>query len=480
MRLKTSFIALASAVALFSCGGGSSSSSTTNNNNNSGQSSNNKTFRIQAVYEDSCGNESPVTQASLIIHGSDFSNEQIISANANGVMTYSTSASTRDVSIVMPDIIEVAGVNPIEVVTTLEQPMVDAGKIRYYTSDSSQCECRTLNFDAVASARASDYPIFGALGGVDGYSSSSNLGQYNYTQVSQCKPISGNYGAISSMISFDNPDEAFGAFMPSASTDYFVVDQTLVGSQVSINTDEANSKQAATYTGRDSHFRNYAFGYDDTPLYAFDHDDADYYRVTAYNFEDIYGIEGVDRADVFYLNAMNSEDINQTFDLPLTAIDYMELAQLLNGDQPNYDLSHYSGFDFISMTVSARSANGRLFDWYMRAPTSGQLPSIENLDTNAFIPDSTVESLIDTVNFRIGIYGYQGISSYNDYLAKLSTNDGSPATRVSSDWNNYFGSRLSLTMSNVDLSPLKPLASVVKVKYNQPLVSKPSNNRALN
>lgn len=475
MKFNAVFVAIASSL-LFSCGGGGGSSSTTTNGGSVDQGStpNLNTLTVSAVYQDACGNETPVSNASLVIHDANFGNEEVISANANGVITYATASDSRDISVVMPTLGDVQGVTPIEMYTVIDQPMSDELNYRIYTNETAQCECQDIEVLATVPQRATDFPSGGFLDDVNGYSMTPSLGAARFRDIEICKPIQGDYNPISIMLTYNDPEEAFGVFINDFSQPQITVQPNIYGSEVLINTDAQNSTQALTFSDGEGLFRNYVFSHEDKPLYVFDHEDKDYFSVSSYYFEDVNTGTGADRAQMLYFNRLDTENNNQTFDLPIEYVDYSELANVVSGVSETYDLSNYQNYDYLAMSVDAFSQGQSVIYWFLTAPTSGTVPSFDNLDTNQFIPDAQVESLVDNARFTIALGGYEGISSYQDFL----TNSTPVESRTSEAWNHFHYARLAIVLSNLDLGPLPQLSEVTKSITQGKATVMPVKNKA--
>lgn len=93
MNKKCLISAFVTCALLAACGGDKDQKQSTpiHSGDNSGSQTSKpaNTFRVQAQYQDECGNTAPAVNAALIVHDAEFNTEQIINANANGVISYS-------------------------------------------------------------------------------------------------------------------------------------------------------------------------------------------------------------------------------------------------------------------------------------------------------------------------------------------------------------------------------------------------------
>ena len=411
LNMNRNLITMALILTLSACGGsGGSSNSNTESSNNTSQSAG---ITVKAVYLDACGNETNATDAALLIHNNDYSNKQVIKANTSGEMRYSSSNATETVSLIMRGERLVDGIKPISLTTYIDQPVIDMGKIIYRTSDKSACNCQYVNLTVNVPSRASDTGTANFDGQVNNPSVSNYQGFSTADGVEQCAKAGQAMPLVSSHVNFNNPNESFGALFSDVSQ-VDSVEASLQGSPVSIVSADYN-KQIAALIGDTYHFRSYAYAQTDN-VYAYPAEQIDFYSIDAYDFEDLDYLPDVESAYIFTVASTKTTNINQTFDLPRVTIDYTELLGILASDSGSYSLSNSSQFDYMTVSVTGFNPSGEILDWYMYAPTSGNVPKIENIDLSEFISDSDLSARVESLSMAVGARGYDGISSYDDFL----------------------------------------------------------------
>ncbi len=395
---------------LSACGGSGGSSSSSNSSSNNTQS---PAITVSAVYIDACGNESGATDAALIIHNSDYSNKQVIKADTAGKMSYSSNNATETVSLVMRGEFQVDGIKPIALTTYINQPVIDMGKITYRTSDKSACNCQQANLTVNVPSRAADIGNAEFDGQVNQPSVSNHQGFSTAYEVEQCAKVGGEMPLISSHIDFNSPNESFAALFPNINQKDSA-EAVIQGSPVNIISADS-TRQVAAFIDGDYHLRNFAFRESDS-VYSYPIDQIEFYSLDAYNFEDLDYIPNVDSAYMLTAASTRTSNINQTFDLPRVSMDYTELLSILVSDTGSYSLSNSSTFDYMTVSLTGSNPSGAILDWYMYAPTSGNVPKIENIDLSEFISDSDLSARVENLSMGVGARGYDGISSYDDFL----------------------------------------------------------------
>lgn len=150
MNNKILFLSVVTSALLAACGGGGGdkNSTATSSGGNSGSQTTapSNTFTVKAQYKDACGNVAPAPNASLLVHDAEFNTEQVVNADANGVISYSSQSATKNLSILIPGQTALAnGVTPVTLSTYIDQPLSDLGEYSALTFNDSQCECKTIS-----------------------------------------------------------------------------------------------------------------------------------------------------------------------------------------------------------------------------------------------------------------------------------------------------------------------------------------------
>jgi len=432
---------------LVGCGGGGSGGGASITSSNGDNSATVNTLSIMAKYKDSCGNETPASDAALLIHNSDYSNKEIIYADANGLITYKTEQANQTLSILMRGAKdEVNGINPMFLATYIDQPVVDMGDYYQYTGISDACQCQLFEVKVNVPSRINDIGR-GSISGVKGSVKINNdIGYTNFTGLSACKDSTGTWPLIATLIDYNYPEQALAALIPDIST---VVETSaeLEGTVVNINTNHAASTQVSTVIDGKYRLRNYSLNSSDN-VYGFATDAVDFYAVSAYHFESVYDIPNVDDAFIWTLSSENSTNLNKTFDLLLTDIDYISLFDVLVSDSGQYDLSYVPNMDYITVGVEATYNNETVLNWMLFAPISGEVPKIENIDLSAFIAEDTLDASVDRMLMYIDAQGYDGVDGYQDYMN--SRLERTLESRTLDKWSRFDSIYLEVTLSNFD------------------------------
>ena len=447
---------------LSACGGGGNSSSNENTNTNS-----QNTFSVQVVYKDACSNETAATDAAVLIHNSDYSNKTTLYADENGRITYQSEDSEVSLSVIARGQSDVNGIKPIAVTTYVAHPMLDKGKFIHYTYETGQCECNTASFDVYVPSRPGEK----ASSSIYGYNSRGSLSeQYSYTSVSNyefCKPITGDWPLMSFSSTFKYANESYGLltndlFLPS-------YDATITGTKVDISTNAPN-RQVLSFIDGKFHFANYSY-FENTPLFGFDTEQTEFYRIHSYDFIDIYDVPDIDNAYLFTLSTINTQDISQPFDIALPSIDYIRLFDIILSESGHYDLSDIQGLDYISTSIRGYHYAELVFDWYMMAPVQGQVPNIENIDISEFISDGELENSITTLRINASATNYEGINDYQDHQRKVI--DRELEDFILPEWNKQQRYSFNITTSDVEfknmtsIMPTKTQLKTLMIKENQ-------------
>lgn len=452
---KLSVVAAASLL-LIGCGGGSGTSSGAIGGN--GGSTQN-TLSLTLKYENICGQVTPATDAAILIHKNDMSNEKIIMANANGQVEYKSSASTVTFSTIMRDTNLVANTHPVYMRTFIDHPMINADEVVLYTQDESSCTCQTSDLKVNLPVNA-----FVETARLSGVRSTGNMqmevGSVFFSNVEYCQNSAGQWPLVTAFVkSIQN--EAFGAIVNDIAS-VSEVEANLPGVPLSISADDPNV-QVYSWIEGNSYFRNYDHNYSND-VYGFEADEVDFYSIDAYDFTDIYDVEGVDLAYILTSSAVYTDNLYQNFYLQKPELDYLALVEIIDGPG-NYAVEDNYGYDYVVVSLDANYANEPLLSWNIIAPLSGNAINVDNIDISQFISDSLLENYVDGTLISIGARGYAGINGYQDYLTKMIGRE--PADSLNSLWSKRVYSSMTISMSGMnfaDFSSAMSLENVVNAK----------------
>lgn len=454
-------------VLLAACGGSSENSDTEvtqkdNTSNNTPRAS----ISVKALNVDACGNTSIATDAALIIHNNDYSNKEVILADANGSMSYETDNNTETISVLLRGVDEVSGVKPFDIRTYIDHPIIDLGTVYTSSGDTSLCNC----FQNTLSVNVPDRPADTGDAELFGAQRHSNILNYvGYSEIEgieQCSKVGEQPPLVTTIIDFINPAESYAAVIENiqqASS----VSAELWGQPVNIVSPDSY-RQVSAFIDDNHHLISFAFDASSN-VYSYPVEQAEFYSIAAYSFEDIYEIPDIDRAYILRYSNIATTNINQTFDLPLLPINYVELLEVLTSETGSYAISYAGELDFMNVSIIASSYMGSILDWYIYAPTSGQVPNIENLDLSAFISDVDLDANIDTLSIAVGARDYIGISDYDDFLRSKVTRDAGDF--ANDKWSKMDWANFRVTMSGVGISSMAKalpvrLANIDKKREN--------------
>ncbi|MFT5294707.1 MAG: hypothetical protein ACI9YH_000715 [Colwellia sp.] len=470
------FLSVSLVTLLVGCGGGSDSSDSNNSSFSSVNvnSTTSNTLSIMAKYKDSCGNETAATDAALLIHNSDYSNEEIIYADANGLLTYTTDNANQTLSILMREEDEVNGIKPIYLTTFIDQPVVNMGNHYQHTDSIGACQCDLFDLEVNIPGRTSDVGEGSISGGYDDGNVDNNEGTTNFTGVLACKKTSGAWPLISTFIGYINPDEGFAAIIPDIST-MPATTANLVGIPVNVITNDEAITQVSTVIDGKYHLSNYGFQFSSS-LYGFAADSVDFYSVSAYKFKSLNDLLNVDNAYFFTVSSESDSNLNRTFDLPLPEIDYLELFEILMSDSGEYDLSYLPNMDYLSVGIQATDDYQTVLNWELIAPMSGKVPNIDSIDLTAFISEDILDTSVDTIETNISVLGYDGIDGYQDFMtSKLELTNES---HNSDKWSKYESIIFEMTLNKFSIANSSTVYKASKVSNG--IKKRKNNNRAIN
>jgi len=448
---------------LVGCGGGGGESSS--NSSNGSNSTTMQTLSIMAKYKDGCGNETPASDAALLIHNSDYSNKEIIYADTNGKLTYTTTKANQTLSIIMRgDDDKVNGINPIYLTTYIDQPIVDMGSFYQNTKSIVDCQCQSFDVKVNVPNRINDIGRGRVSGAESTGNINNNIGYTNFTDALVCKDSTGSWPLISTLIDYNSPEQAFAAVIPdiSAITETNAdLESTVVN--INSNDNEANKQVSTVIDGKYLLINSAYNSFGD--VYGFVTDSIDFYSVAAYKFEAIYDIPDVEDAFLWNIATENSTNLNKTFDLTLPEMDYISLFNILVSESGQYDLSYVNNMDYVTVGIDATYENEALLSWMLYAPVSGEVPKIENIDLSAFISEGTLETSVDNITMYIDAQGYDGIDGYQDFM--INKPEQSVENNILDKWSKFDAVYFEMTISNSEATNYSGQSQSSKVLKKQ-------------
>ena len=483
MKKYTVTLSLLAATVLSGCGGGSggessvpngsnNTNSNTNSNTNTSQTSTPavtlKTLTVKAVYEDLCGNRTPATNTSLIIHDDEFLTEQVITADSDGNISYQSADEKKNVSIVIPAKYQVTGGHtPIEAWTIAQQPLQDMGVYVVKTEEKEACNCKVIDeieINFPREARSLSNRLQGAFNqNVIGQSKFSD--RVNYYNVEVCQNATGEWPILSSGNVLGQPDEAFGTIITES--DYrsgSVIKETdLIGFPITINTPSSYGKRVYTVINGVPHF--YYESLQDQ-LFGYDIPEADYNVVYVNNDaleltnDDLKNVESFALSNLDGRATSLSNDDSMYKVVPnLTETFNFDRSEFKQGGLPqavlkavtsgvrDYDISQFAEVDVMAVHFSLNVPSyDNLIDWSFIGPASGTLPLLENIDVSRYLDIEAVKAVAVNSHINIYAYGYDEINSYADYVRYRPELD-ELESRLLPRWNSYTRTSAYLSMS---------------------------------
>lgn len=448
---------------LVGCGGGDSEDS--NNPSKAPNSATKHTLSIMAKYKDGCGNKTVATDAALLIHNSDYSNKEIIYADASGRLTYTTESSNQTISIVMRgEKEEVNGIKPISLVTYIDYPVIDMGNFYQHIDSIVACQCETFDLKINIPNRINDISNTEISGTEDEGEIDNNLGYTNFSGLLACQNSTGEWPLISTVSNYTFPEQSFAALIPDISSTT-EINAIIEGTQVDINASDYEAvRQVSTIIDGKYRLRNYAY----TPsmnVYGFETESTDFYSLSTYKFEQLYDFQEVDFAYTVAYSAENAISLNKTFDLVLPEVNYNLLYAILISESDQYDLSSVPNMDYLTVGIEATYNDKTVLDWTVFAPISGQVPTIENIDLSAFIPEGVLDTSVDSILMFVELRGYGGIDGYQDYMNSKS--ERNVENSISDKWSTVESVYFEMATSNLNTSSLSLASRSSKITEQQ-------------
>lgn len=373
-------------------------------------------------------------------------------ASATGQVEYQSSADTTTFSTIMRDTNLVANTHPVYMQTYIDHPMINAGEIILDTADDSSCICQTS--DLKVNLPVSSFVETARLSGTRSNDSFvSNSGSVTFANVEYCKDNEGQWPLVSVFVKTDQ-SESFGTIIKNIAK-VTEVETTLQGIPVSVSADDPNLQVYSLINGR-YYFRNYDFSFVNE-VYGFEADEIDFYSIDAYDFEDIYDVDGVDSAYLFTSSVIYTDDLYQPYYLEKPYLDYAGLANILDGPG-TYAIEDNYGYDYVLVSLNATSSQKTLFFWSIIAPLSGKALDVDKIDISQFISDSVLETYVDGTEINIGAWAYEGINGYQEYLTKII--DRTPDDLLNSLWSKRMYSYMHISTSGQSFADLGRTMSI--------------------
>lgn len=443
MNIKNIYYTVLCCIFISACGGGSSDSHSSSIPMPTPPLQ--STLTIKTAYLDPCGNESVMSDSALLIHNSDYSNKQIIFANANGEMNYTSNNNHETISILSRYGDDVNGLKPISLKTYINHPMIDMGTIYFRTQNTSQCACQTNDIRVTTPSRLNEIGEV-SFNGMFSIRKTENNQDYSIGyDIKDCFNVNTEPSLISIMMSFQDPKENYATLISGINHDN--VETTILGQPINVTTNVSN-KLAMAFIKDQYHFLNASTTPND--IFSFSFDEIDFYSISTRFWEPLYDIPDVDYASFYQASYYRTTNINQVFDLPLIDVNYIDLFSVLTSETGVYNLPEEYDYDYISIWFSASKNNIEFLEWNIIAPENGDVPQIENLDLSEFIEEQDLDSRIDTIYYDLSAGGYTGINGYNDMLLNL------PSKKIehSADekWNKWNFSSFGMQISDIDFS----------------------------
>lgn len=420
MNNKTLFLSVVTSALLAACGGGGGDKTptVTNPSSNSGTQTTtpSNTFTVKAQYKDACGNATPAPAASLIVHDAEFDTQQVINADADGVIRFSSPEATKTISLLIPAGQPLDnGITPLKIETYIDQPMSDMGL--FLVKGESQCECKVFSKIEVSSP-IRQWPSYDSLSGFSSAGSTSRSKTAVYSDVEVCRKDDGQWPMLSALLGFSEPGEAFATVFSDFSEDKIYKELELTGQAVNIATQDHNNAIISANVDGVRHFLNLSV-FSQYPVYAFDLPQVDYHTLGAYNYAELPVPSGMERMVMRNSVDYKVKDLESNYHFETVDMPFEDLLSVINGNTATYDLSVDDRIDVVHITTRALSRSQELFSWSIKAPSSGSLPSLADIDVSNILTNEQLQEHEVFLRTDISAYDYKGITSYQDYNAKL-------------------------------------------------------------
>lgn len=442
------------------CGGGGGSSTKPETTKPPVVSQN--TYSITIQEQDYCGNVTPVSNAKLMVHNSNFTSSQIISANSSGTISYSTTESKKSLSLLIPNYDKTTSeMTQLAVRTFVEHPIKAMGELTLQSGDQSMCGCQTTDIHVDNDTHQVSNHVKVSVNGTAVQApivTSTGVIVENY-QV--CQTQNGEYDLYGVTLEYPELGEFYAAeanaFQPGVRLNASLTPLPL---QLNVLTpiDAHLSQVQGVYQYKNAKVAwRTPVGTSIDSIHVYPLANNDFNMAFVSSRDSSIDIPGTVYSHVRKYNAVDFTGTPPSIDLELSDIAQIELTSLATNSAAAYDFSSHADFDYLYVYVdTSNTQTGYTTFWNITAPTSGDLgPLFDGIDFDQIYNEFGISPTFDDAVASFALYGYKNISGYQDYI----NNHLEERNRAAMDarWDNLTGVSVFAVFQDVNLIPGQPL-----------------------
>lgn len=438
-----------SSLTLIACGGGSDSSEGNTNSGGfgtGGSGSPNSVLTLTAMQNSACSDDTPSTNAKLIIHNDDFSERTVLSPNAMGVFNYETQNNHISVSLITYREIRAVGIQT-DIKTFIDVPVTNLGTFTTTHVADCQCSFETVTIASVQGTgeiESAWVSIGASTASADKYTASAD----EIILVVNICHSTNEEQIITGTLHLT--DEEW-TIPPQTYSQGMTVNASVLSDSVSVNIDPGANAYIYSYIDGTAAYRSRISLSGENIGVASD-PSVDYHSVRSTLVEE-YESSDFSQAHAINMKTNYSRIVAATNDMSFSDVNFSEIYSTVIGESNEYNFSHLSFADSFQVTT-ALSASSNQFDilsWTINMPVSGSFPNVDLWDYSSYVDTSgALLGTPEVLSIQAHLYGYKNILSYDElFLTPKDT-----------------------TSFNEKLSEYE-LASLYLVNFGDPVVSSP-------
>lgn len=408
-------LAVLSCVSLLTaCGGSSSSTNSTTTPTPTPQPVLNS-LKIKVIETDKCGNQFAPLDAIMVIHNDDFSAKEVITADANGVLSFDSELDNETITIAMKAQADDTGNREILMNTLVQQPTVDMGEQKFL---NYQINCGCEEIELFVNGPYSENARYRIDGDFGGHIRSNDFG-IGTGSVKICPDSQGNWQNISSIATYLDRNEVYGRYDDSSFPDFsqFATEQ---GQAVNIASNDPNARYYGyTYINGVRHLSTSLL----PQPHIIPYENADYYRVAASdsNNESELDDNGTWLTGSNYINKTVT-DSSEIHEFNFGDNQLLTMKDHISTGERNYDFTQSASqndyIHWVSLYALDNNYERYAIDWRYRGPLSGELPKLEQFGIDDFLELNNVKEKTVLSYFSFILMNHQQIQDYPDYISK--------------------------------------------------------------
>lgn len=412
-------------ILLSACGGGSDDSGSTPTPNGPTE-----TFTYTAVNVNTCGIETPQTDAVLLVHNDDFSTRQVIEANSNGELRVTVEQGQNVTLSFFTASYSSNNVGQVNINTYIDAaPASIRQTFSSFTPGNDGCECTdvTVNISNAILPERHDSVILNQALLDTNWSDETLSGQYT---TSVCRAPGESWPALSASTYFGAPDEYYTGIL----SDYSV--NELIGFPVENLAERVDIIPGPlSYPGINQVISTSAAIVDNNAIFSEYRNIADAGTANFFTDEeiDVHAFASiVDAGDIAVadpdIGSMRVRSYSRRYvtDLPSQPIDFNHIDYSIvdaeldrSAELDTFDFSA-AGADLVVVSTSLTDINGStVLTWSIVTPAQGDFTALDEIeleDANHPLLNNQSIELSDEVYMDFLIYRFDELNSYSRAL----------------------------------------------------------------